>query len=80
MIFACIFRWWQDNICPDPEDPRFSNMPLSIDKVAGLFILLAVVIFVALGISVAEYIIRTKKKKRTTKNRVRKPINHIVSI
>lgn len=69
----CIYsRWWQNSKCPDVVKSTPSNtQSLAMEKVAGVFVVLAAGIVLSLFACVTEYYYRMCVKRVKNRNRVR---------
>ena len=65
-----IHRWWPDGVCPDPRRPELTKEPLTLKRMAGIFILLGVGVIIAVAVSVGEYCVQLKRDRKKAKNRV----------
>ena len=72
-IFLFNSRWFHNRKCK-PSPPRHhAAESISIEDVAGLFIILGAGVVLALGTSLFEYCYRVKRRRKATKNRVKIP-------
>ncbi len=57
-------------MCPDPRRPELHREPLTMTRMAGIFILLGIGVIIAVVVSIVEFCLQTRHDRKKAKNRV----------
>ena len=66
-----LYRWWKRSQCPEFSEMKISGtQSLTMEKVAGIFVVLCGGVIVGLAVAGAEYLYRIHQVNIKSKNRV----------